>query len=519
MLADNGGSTQTHALLAGSPAINAGNSANPGSGSPACELTDQRGYGRPDRCDIGAYEYNALVQPIALTPVSLPSGTVGVGYSQQISASGGNGSFSFAVTNGTLPTGLTLGSTGVLAGIPSAAGSFTFTVSATDGSGLSSSRQYSVTFGKGSATTTITADTPDPSNVGQAVTVKYTVTAGAGTPTGNVTVSDGTASCTGTVAAGQCDITFASAGNKTLTASYGGDTNFNASSSVSEPHSVNVPNSAPVATNDSFSTNEDTATTINVLGNDSDPDGDTLTVIKLSDPSHGTVTLNANGTFTYTPADNYNGSDSFTYKVNDGTVDSNVATVTITVNAINDAPLANGQSMSTDEDTAKGMTLTASDVDSSGLTYIVVSSPAHGTLSGTAPNLTYTPAADYSGPDSFTFKANDGQADSNVATFTVNVNPVVTPPVTTGVVFTSAGHGAWAPTGPDTAVFSIIVLGSYGNGVFFGTATGHAAIRLGSDGQSFTGDVVWTVADPDGNALATFPGTFQATRIVAEAPG
>ena len=101
-----------------------------------------------------------------------------------------------------------------------------------------------VTVGKANTTTTIASDTPDPSVVGQAVTVNYSVAVsapGTGTPTGNVTVSDGTDSCTGTVAAGQCTITFTSAGPKTLTATYSGDSNFNGSVSATETHTVNIP--------------------------------------------------------------------------------------------------------------------------------------------------------------------------------------------------------------------------------------------------------------------------------------
>ena len=183
-------------------------------------------------------------------------------------------------------------------------------------------------------------------------------------------------------------------------------------------------NVAPVATNDDVSTDEDTALSGNVLANDSDDNGDTLTAIKLSDPQHGTLTLNGNGSFSYTPDANYNGPDSFSYKANDGALDSNEATVSITVNAVNDAPTATSDSVSTDEDTAKGITLAANDVDSNSLTYLVVSAPAHGTLSGTAPNLTYTPNANYNGPDSFTFKASDGALDSNVATVSITVNAV-----------------------------------------------------------------------------------------------
>ena len=106
-------------------------------------------------------------------------------------------------------------------------------------------------------------------------------------------------------------------------------------------------------------------------------------------------------------------------------------------------------------------------------------------------------------------------ADGTVIT---SEHPVVTPPVATGAVFTSAGHGAWRATGPNTVIVTFVGLGSYGHGALFGTATAKSSITLGADGQSFSGDVVWTVAGPDGSVLATYPGAFNATRIVAEGP-
>src|SRR5204863_5383639 len=132
---------------------------------------------------------------------------------------------------------------------------------------------------------------------------------------------------------------------------------------------------------------------------------------------------------TYTPAANYNGPDGFTFKANDGSLDSNVATVTITVASVNDAPVASAETVATDEDTAKVITLAATDVEGSALTYTIVTGPAHGALSGTGPTVTYTPAANYNGPDSFTFKANDGTVDSNVATVTITVASVNDAPV------------------------------------------------------------------------------------------
>jgi hypothetical protein len=97
-------------------------------------------------------------------------------------------------------------------------------------------------------------------------------------------------------------------------------------------------------------------------------------------------------------------------------------------------------------------------------------------------------------------------------------HPVVTPPIAPEVVFTSSGHGVWQPTGPDTAIVTFVSLGSTGQGTPFGTVTARSNIRVGWDGQTFSGHVVWTIADRDGNPLANCPGTFQATRIVAEAP-
>src|SRR5207302_1838872 len=155
-------------------------------------------------------------------------------------------------------------------------------------------------------------------------------------------------------------------------------------------------NDPPVAANDSYATAEDTPLTVaapGVLANDSDVDGDALTAAVVTAPAHGTVTLAANGSFTYTPAANYNGADSFTYKANDGALNSNIATVTIAVAAVNDPPVAAAQSVTTNQDTAKAITLTASDVDGDPLTYAMVTPATHGTLSGVAPNVTYTSAA------------------------------------------------------------------------------------------------------------------------------
>jgi len=191
------------------------------------------------------------------------------------------------------------------------------------------------------------------------------------------------------------------------------------------------PNHTPTAYAQSDTTDEDTALSITLFG--SDPDGDPLSYIVVTNPTHGNLS-GSGQTRTYTPSANYYGSDSFTFKVNDGTVDSDPATVSIIVNPVNDAPTANPQSVSTNEDQSKGITLTGSDIDGSISEYQVVSGPSHGTVTGgTGASRTYTPSANYYGSHSFTFKVkdDDGAWSGTTATVSITVNDVNDPPTAT----------------------------------------------------------------------------------------
>jgi len=193
-------------------------------------------------------------------------------------------------------------------------------------------------------------------------------------------------------------------------------------------------NNAPVASAQSVTTTKDTAVEIILAGTDAE--GDTLTYTVVDQPSNGTLT-GAVPNLTYTPNADYNGNDSFTFKVNDGTVDSEPATVSITVTAVNDPPVATAQSVTTNQDTEIAITLAGTDTDNDTLTHTVVDQPTNGVLSGTAPNLTYTPNADYNGADSFTFKVNDGTVDSNTAIVSITVTAVNDPPVATAQSMTT----------------------------------------------------------------------------------
>ncbi|QKS29606.1 MAG: tandem-95 repeat protein [Candidatus Accumulibacter similis] len=206
-------------------------------------------------------------------------------------------------------------------------------------------------------------------------------------------------------------------------------------------------NTAPIAVDDNYVTDEDSPLTIvapGLLGNDSDVDGDPLTALLVSGPAHGVLSLNTDGSFTYTPAADYLGPDRFTYLANDGQADSNIATVTLTVTPVNDAPVATGDAFTLAEDTPlnvppSGVLANDSDIDSATLTAALVSGPQHGTLTlGSDGGFTYVPDADYSGPDSFTYLANDRQADSNIATVTLTVTPVNDAPVAMDDAFTPA---------------------------------------------------------------------------------
>ena len=162
-----------------------------------------------------------------------------------------------------------------------------------------------------------------------------------------------------------------------------------------------------------------------MLANDSDVDSGALTAILVSGPAHGTLTLNPDGSFTFVPEPGYNGTDTFTYSVNDGTTTSAPGTVSITVTAAtNTPPVADAKSVQTTINTLVAVTLSGSDADADPLSFVIATPPANGVLGGTPPNMTYTPNPGFSGTDSFTYRANDGKVDSAPATVTITVIPV-----------------------------------------------------------------------------------------------
>ncbi|MCH8990578.1 MAG: tandem-95 repeat protein, partial [Acidobacteria bacterium] len=273
----------------------------------------------------------------------------------------------------------------------------------------------------------------------------------------------------------------------------------------------------PAAANDSYSTDEDTALSVNaatgVLANDVDDAA--LTAVKVTDPANGTLTvpLNADGSFTYTPNANFNGVDSFTYKANDGTNDSNIATVNITVNAVNDAPVANDDVGATNEDTqlsvnaADGVLANDTDVDTGDtrtVTAFDAVSASGATVSVAADgSYTYDPTPSaalqaLSGgetlDDTFTYTIEDGDGASDTATVTVTVTGVNDAPVANNDTFGTdedtplniAAAGVLAnDTDAETDTLTVTA--------FDAVSTSGAAVSVSADG-SFT-------YDPTGSAV------------------
>ena len=198
-------------------------------------------------------------------------------------------------------------------------------------------------------------------------------------------------------------------------------------------------NRPPSATNDTYQTRRDVPLiepAPGVLANDTDPDGDPLRAEVVSSPTHGTLTLNDNGGFAYTPSPGYAGQDAFVYRTSDGQAFSGPATVTVMVSAVNSPPVAASDSYVVEPDTPRvvgpgeGVLANDSDADGDALQATLVTGPARGTLLlNPDGSFTYTPEPGFTGPDSFVYRAGDGVDVSADATVTLTVSSTAQPPL------------------------------------------------------------------------------------------
>jgi VCBS repeat-containing protein len=284
-------------------------------------------------------------------------------------------------------------------------------------------------------------------------------------------------------------------------------------------------NDVAVAQADAFSTPEDTPLTVSapgLLGNDSDVDGDLLTGRLVSGPAHGALTLNPDGSFTYTPNLDFHGADSFTYRGSDGALDSNEATVALTITPVNDAPVAAPDTAGMPEDTPltiQAATLLAndSDVDGGLLTLIGVGNAVHGSvvLDGDGDPV-FTPAPNFNGAASFEYTVSDGQGGSDTATVTITVTPVNDAPVATDDAFNT----------PEDTPLSVLIPGLLGNDTdvdgdaltaLLVSGPAHGSVTLNPDGSfaytpapKFLGADAFTYQVTDG-ALPSAPVTVALT--------
>lgn len=288
--------------------------------------------------------------------------------------------------------------------------------------------------------------------------------------------------------------------------------------------------SPPVANDDAVSGVEDSALSGNVLSNDTDPDTTTLTATLSAGPSNGVVTLDADGTFLYSPAANFSGTDTFTYRASDGLGTSNLATVTLTVAGAPDAPVAQDDAYSTLEDTvltATTVLVNDADVDGEPLMVLTTSGgPTDGTLAmepdGT---FVYTPDAEFSGTDSFQYTVSDGTL-TDTATVTITVGSDNDTPVASDQSATTAEDtavsGTFEATDPDSATLTFAVVSGPDRGALtLDPATGAFTYtpRLDSNG---TDRATIEVCDGDG-ACDTGVMTITVTAVndapVAGLPG
>ncbi len=308
---------------------------------------------------------------------------------------------------------------------------------------------------------------------------------------------------------------------------------------------VNAINDTPTAADDPVGTSEDVPVTFDPLadnggGADTDPDGDPLTVASVTQPANGTVVLNADGTITYTPDADFNGTDTFTYLVCDPDGACDTATVTVTVAAVNDVPVAGDDLATTDEDVAVTVAVTANDsdvengtVDPTSVT--ITSAPSNGTITAINADgsVEYTPDADFSGTDTFEYQVCDLDGACDTATVTVTVNAINdTPTAADDPVGTSedvpvtfdplADNGGGADTDPDGDPLTVASVTQPANGTVVLNADGTITYTPDADFNG-TDTFTYLVCDPDGacdtaTVTVTVGSVNDAPIVINESP-
>ncbi|HEV8386969.1 MAG TPA: Ig-like domain-containing protein [Nitrososphaera sp.] len=250
--------------------------------------------------------------------------------------------------------------------------------------------------------------------------------------------------------------------------------------SASSTFEVTVPNTPPVA--DSQSVSVDQSKEVNIKLKGSDPEGDEITFSIVDEPQHGTVDEfdKSTGSLTFVPSRDYEGNDRFTFKVNDGKLDSFLADVSIKILKSDGAPRMENMEVEMQEDMQLTILLQATNEDSSPLRFEIVDLPQHGSLGFIKPydsnsaSITYAPNLNFNGTDTFTAKASDTRSESETATVTILVTPVQDSPIAIGAQTTTAQEKSIEITltasDPDGDVLAYTVQSLPGHGTLMGSA-------------------------------------------------
>lgn len=265
-------------------------------------------------------------------------------------------------------------------------------------------------------------------------------------------------------------------------------------------------NDGPTAINDSFTIDEDSSLAANVGWNDYDADGDLLAYAVTINVTHGNLTFNADGSFSYSPNTNYFGSDSFQYSACDNGGLCSTATVTFDIASVNDLPVANDDFFVTNEDTSVSGNVANNDIDADGtaLTYSFITGDTYGTFNlNVNGQFTYTPEPDFNGFVFITYSACDPQNACSQAVLQITVNPINDPPVANDDVFTMAedenisGDVSMNDSDVENSPLTFSLIGAAQNGVLSFNSMGAFNYTPYPD---FTGVeiIVYQVCDIDG---------------------
>ncbi|HEY0660566.1 MAG TPA: putative Ig domain-containing protein [Lysobacter sp.] len=417
-----------------------------------------------------AYSLTVAAPTIAVAPATLGNATVAAAYSTTLSASGGTAPYSFAITAGALPAGLSFSSAGTLSGTPTAGGTFNFTVTATDSSGgtgpFTGSRAYSLVVD--APTITIAPATMPDGTVGTAYSqtitgsggvapYTFTVTAGA-LPAGLALASSGSLSGTPT-ASGTFNFSVTATDSSTGSGPYSGTRSY--ALTIVELPPVANPVSATVAFDSGAN-----PITLNITGG-------TPTSVAIGTAATNGTAIASGTSIIYQPIAGYAGPDSFTYTATNSAGTSAPATVTITV-AAPPPPIANPVSATVAYGSGANP-ITLNITGGTPTSVAIGTAPANGTAIASGTSITYQPAAGYAGPDSFTYTATNVGGTSAPATVTITVTaptitlaPAALPDATYGVAYNQT-FTASGGTGP----YSYALTGTLPTGLTFdsGTAT------------------------------------------------